>query len=226
MGKSYKLIFFYFVIVLTAAFLPKVSSVFAQTPPLKDAMQLAMFDAMREREIALAPQKIETRIVERERGKERERCFFFFVFYGFPPAPFLPPEYKDIFFFLKADTKGDIINTLDAGVLFSMGPDIRSFASPEENKLDFFIGAKALAYSDNTRLDDYYPYGILSSRFARGRHKFMLDQSYKEYFSRSSLLTTGTGGMLYYSEINTPVNYEAEFHRLGYELGYISDIFD
>src|SRR3989338_6763536 len=48
----------------------------------------------------------------------------------------------------------------------------------------------------------------------------------KSIFARSSSLTTGTGGMFYYSEINSQVNYEAEFHRLGYELGYTSDILD
>lgn len=110
--------------------------------------------------------------------------------------------------------------------MFSLGRGKRFFTSTEENKLDLFIGTKAVAYADNTRLDDYYSYAVLSSQFGKGRHKFTLDQLYKEYFSRASLLTTGTGGMSYYTEINTQVNYEAEFHRLGYELGYTSDILD
>lgn len=152
-----------------------------------------MFDAMGEREISLALQKTETTIIKSER-----EGIISFVLSRFHPSASLTTEYNDNIFLLQANPKGDIINTLDAGVLFSLGRGKRFFTSTEENKLDLFIGTKAVAYADNTRLDDYYPYAVLSSQFGKGRHKFTLDQLYKEYFSRTSLLTTGTGGMSYY----------------------------
>lgn len=116
MKKSRILEFSYFAIIAAAIFLFKIPFIFAQPPLLKDARQLAMFDAMGKREITLALQKTETTIIKSER-----EGIISFVLSRLHPSASLTTEYNDNIFLLQANPKGDIINTLDAGFCLVWG---------------------------------------------------------------------------------------------------------